>query len=203
VSDRGAEKLDCQKEIFRKIIHLSVLILPFSYLTFFEKKEMIFISAFLLVGFLTADLLRLNFSLAQVRFQRVFSPLLRNAEKKNKITGATWLFAGIFVTFLLFPKEIAVVSVYILIISDSAAAIVGKGVGKIKIAEKTLEGSLAFFFSTVVILIRFYSFSIAILCVAIIVTLTELMPLKINDNFLIPLLSGSLIFFMQTYNFMV
>jgi glycerol-3-phosphate acyltransferase PlsY len=73
---------------------------------------------------------------------------------------------------------------------------VGKGIGKIRIFGKTLEGSLAFFFSSLLIvwlypdLNRFWG-SLA----ALGATLIELLPIRVDDNVSIPLIAACIMFF--------
>ena len=45
-----------------------------------------------------------------------------------------------FVTILIFPKNIAILSLIFMSIGDTAAGLVGRRVGKLKIGEKTVEG---------------------------------------------------------------
>jgi len=103
------------------------------------------------------------------------------------------LFAGISASFFLFSKETAVISVLFLTISDPLAAIVGKWIGKTSIFDKTVEGSAGFFISSVIIIFLFSGVSFTMVTVAFIVTIIEALPLKINDNILIPLTAGYLI----------
>src|SRR4030042_264996 len=76
------------------------------------------------------------------------------------------------------------------------AALVGRGIGRIRIFRKTLEGSLAFLVSSLLIvwvypdLNRFWG-SLAALCA----TLIELLPIQVDDNLTIPLVAGALMFF--------
>ncbi|MBC8190995.1 MAG: hypothetical protein H8E18_01315 [FCB group bacterium] len=62
--------------------------------------------------------------------------------------------------------------------------------------KKSVEGSTAFFVSTTTILILFYPEAIIInILIAGIVTLAEAYPMHLDDNFLIPILSGTLLSF--------
>jgi Dolichol kinase len=87
----------------------------------------------------------------------------------------------------------------ILAFSDPAATLVGKRFGKIKWRtnpEKSVEGSLAMFLVSLIILFSLRSFyglnidPLTVLFVAFSITLTEVLPLKIGDNIIIPLLAG-------------
>jgi dolichol kinase len=110
--------------------------------------------------------------------------------------GATYFIFSTILTILLFPKPIAIASILILIVSDTAAALVGKGIGKVRIFGKTLEGSLAFLVTSLVIVWIYprldrFSGSLAALGAALI----EILPIRLNDNLSIPLVAGAIMFF--------
>jgi len=180
-------------EIVRKAIHLSSSLLPLAYWFLFERDQILHMVIFLSLGFLTAELLRLKSSSVEKLFMRVFGPALRKHEKE-KLTGATYVFVGSVVAIFLFPKQIAVAALLILSISDTLAALVGIPFGKHKFLKKSLEGSLTFFISTTVILSIFFPEAMIInLIIAGAVTLAEAYPMNLDDNFVIPILSGILL----------
>jgi dolichol kinase len=124
--------------------------------------------------------------------------LLRKSEYRG-ITGAGYYLLGSFLAVLLFSPTIAIAGMLFLIFGDFAAALVGTAIGKIRLfAKKSLEGSLACFVICLGVgLLLFWKvkpdWSIGVrlaLSGAIAATLAELLPLKINDNLTIPLLSG-------------
>ncbi|MBT3254725.1 MAG: phosphatidate cytidylyltransferase [Candidatus Marinimicrobia bacterium] len=180
-------------ELIRKAIHLSSSIIPLSYWFLFERHFTLQVVIFLALGFLTADFLRLRSDGIEKLFMRIFGSALRQHEKKN-LTGATYVFTGSVVAIFLFPKEIAVPALLILSISDTLAALIGIPFGKHKFLKKSAEGSTAFFISTAVILAIYFPESIIInIIIAAIVTLAEAYPMNLDDNFLIPILSGTLL----------
>lgn len=180
-------------EVIRKVIHLSSSLLPLAYWFLFEREVILQIVIFLAVGFLLAEFLRLRSSSVEKIFMSVFGSALRRHEKE-KLTGATYVFTGSVLAIFLFPKEIAVAALLILSISDTLAALVGIPFGKHKFFEKSVEGSLTFFISTWVILSIFFpSASILNIIISGIVTLAEANPMNLDDNFLIPILSGVLL----------
>ena len=177
-------------EIIRKLIHFASALIAIIYLFFFVKEKAILIIGFLTCFMITAELLRMNVSSIRNLFSKVFGKLLRMHEYK-KITASTWLFIGAFFTILFFPKEVAVISLLFMSVGDSCAALVGKKWGKIKIFDKTLEGSVAFLSSAIFISllyreIPYYSSFVG----AFFATIAELLPLPLNDNLTIPLITG-------------
>jgi len=134
-------------------------------------------------------------------FNRFVGNLLRSTEQSD-LTGATYLFIGAFITILFFSKEIAVVALIFLMISDALAALVGKLWGKrVFYKDKTIEGSSIFLltaFSTVVILPT-HPLIIGFIgaCTAFII---DVFVMKINDNLMIPVGSG---FIMQIFTYIL
>ena len=111
--------------------------------------------------------------------------------------GSTFFLFSTILTILLFPKPIAVSSLLILILADTAAALVGKGIGRVRIFGKTLEGSMAFFLTALLIVwiyptLNRFSGSVA----ALGATLIELLPIRLNDNLTIPLTAGAIMLFL-------
>jgi dolichol kinase len=126
-------------------------------------------------------------------------PILRGHEidnDKSVFTGGTYITIAFLICVIIFPKQIAITAMFVVIFCDSFAAIAGKSIGKHFIANKTLEGSLAFFVTGVIIIIltpkvtdsitEYYIGFIAIL----LSTIFELIPLKIDDNISTPIFFG-------------
>jgi dolichol kinase len=180
-----------RNEIWRKCIHFSCVLFPLIYLFWFSKEQIVILCGLITGGFILAEMLRLKSDWGRHLFTMVFTPLLREGEKENTITGATWLFMALTVTFLLFSKKIAVAAVLILTIADSLAAIVGRRYGTMRFFAKTWLGSTVFYFCTVVILLALFpDMAFWALVIALPVTLIEALRLPVNDNLLIPLFTG-------------
>ena len=142
------------------------------------------------------DLLRMYFPLARKYFLSVFSSLLRNEEKENRLTGATYLFAGMSLSFYLFDKESAVAAVLLLCFADPAAAVIGRVYGSKRFWEKSLEGSATFLVIALAILFFIMKPGWPYAGIAVVSTVVEFLPVPINDNFTIPIISG---FLLQTF----
>ena len=110
--------------------------------------------------------------------------------------GSTYFLFSTILTILLFPKFIAITSLLILILSDTTAALVGKGIGKIHLFGKTLEGSMAFFFTSLLIVWLYPNLNrLSGTLAALGGTLIELLPIRLNDNLSIPLVTGAIMLF--------
>ena len=180
-------------ELVRKAIHLSSSLIPLAYWFLFDRDLMLKTTVFLASGFLLAEYLRFHQPLGRKFFLLAFGSALRSHEKVQ-LTGATYVFTGAVLTIFLFPKEIAVAALLVLSVSDTVAALIGIPFGRHSFLKKSLEGSVAFFLVTVAILWIFFAGQpVLILLTALLVTLAEAYPPGLDDNFLIPLLTGLLL----------
>lgn len=180
-------------ELVRKAIHLSSSAIPLLYWFVFERDIILKGVIILSMGLLAAEYLRLHIPTGKRLFNLVFGSALRTHEHQN-LTGATYVFTGAVLCVFLFPKEIAVPSLLILSLSDTFAALVGIPFGKHPFLAKSMEGSAAFFIVSILILTLFFPGTIILnLLVAIILTVAEAYPMNLDDNFMIPLLSGLLL----------
>lgn len=148
--------------------------------------------------FLTIDFLRLHINPIKSIFIILFGSLLRKNEFTS-LTGGSYLMLASLVNMLIFEdRGIFMASIAFLAVGDTMAALVGLTHGRTKIftLRKTLEGMIACFLSCALI-----SFTLSILpdinlplkiglIGAGIATLIEIIPLEVNDNVLIPLVSA-------------
>jgi len=151
--DNGTIKY--RDELFRKSIHLTSLSIPIVY--YFITTE----TAALILGIITAlaliiDLGRYLHPDTGKIFYKIFGFLLREHEldhKKKNLNGATYVLISALISVLIFPKVIFISAFSILIISDSAAALVGRKFGRRKFLSKSLEGTLTFFISACIVIL--------------------------------------------------
>lgn len=194
------DSLDIKSEFHRKAIHLFSTVIPVIY--FFTSRE--FIIGLVGIGTLmmiALDVLKAYTVTFEKLYRSVFHYMLREDEKDFKrtlFTGGTYYAIGIFLSLLLFEKEVAVLSILIMIWCDTMAALTGKKFGKRKIyGSKTLEGTAAFIVTGFIIIFvlqqvfpeyNYYKSGF------ITVTAASLFELygwqRINDNLSLPLFSG-------------
>jgi len=92
----------------------------------------------------------------------------------------------------------------ILIISDITAALIGRRFGKHKFIAKSLEGSLAFFVSAIVVIaltpkIEYLPSEYLIgIAAALVGTIAEALPADIDDNLTIPISVGAVLWLLYT-----
>jgi len=175
---------------FRKLFHLfSGSGIALFYLFCIDKKETaLYCLMPLLLFFVVMDLLRLTKPGINDWIFKYFHTLIREEEQRRPC-GSTYYMIGSFLSVLFFNKQIAVVSILFLGLGDPLASLVGSEFGRLKIWGKTLEGSLAFFIASLIAGLFFFSLPVA-LSGAFAATITELLPLKPDDNLYIPLISG-------------
>jgi dolichol kinase len=192
-------EIDIKYEFYRKSIHVVSTIIPIIYI--FTSREFIVllvgIGTFLMV---VVDVLKRYSKPFGNFYNSIFGKILRADESnfdKKLFTGGTYYAFGIFLSLVFFSKEIAIVSILTMIWSDTLAAIYGRNFGKIKLyGKKTLEGSITFFVSGVLIFFILslfldgYFFWKAAFVALFVTTLFELFVSKINDNLAIPLVYG-------------
>ncbi|HVP78785.1 MAG TPA: SEC59/DGK1/VTE5 family protein [Thermodesulfobacteriota bacterium] len=182
-------------EIKRKIVHFSTLIVPVGYALTSEETIVLFLVPFFLT-LLWVDLLRHFHPGMASLFRKYFFGRVLREEEKPALMGATYFIFSTLLTILLFPKSIALASILILIVSDTAAALIGGGVGRVKIFGKTLEGSMAFLITSLLIVwIYPHLGRLAGSLAALGATVIEILPVGINDNLSIPLVAGAIMFF--------
>ena len=113
--------------------------------------------------------------------------------RQGMITGTTALLIANIIVIAFFKKQVAIVSLVYMLFGDTASAIIGTKYGKVKMGDKTLEGSLAFFITVMVIALLFSQWSgirihlIILIFGAIAATITEALPIEINDNLTVAL----------------
>ncbi len=182
-------------EVKRKLVHLATLVIPVGYGFTSDTTVLTFLVPFFLL-YLLVDLVRhYHPGLASLFQKHFFGRVLREREKPTLMGSTYFLFASI-MTILLFPKPIAIVSLLILILSDTAAALVGRGFGRTPIFNKTLEGSLAFLMTSFLIVWIYPGLDrLAGSIAAVGTTLVEVLPLPLDDNFTIPLVAGIILSF--------
>ncbi len=182
-------------EIRRKIVHLATLVIPVGYALTSQETVLLFVIP-LFLCLLAVDVLRHFHPGMAALFKKYFFGRVLREEEKPTLMGSTYFLFSTILAVLLFPKPVAVVSLLILILSDTAAALVGKGIGRVRIFGKTLEGSAAFFVTSLLIvwlypgLDRFWG-----TLAALAGTLIELLPVRVNDNLSIPLVTGAVMLF--------
>ncbi len=184
------------KHLGRKIYHLfgGTGLLALYYVLGRERALLLYGALFCLV--LTLDIIRLKIpSINRFIYSRFGSFIRKN--EANKLTGTAPYVLGIGLSLFLYSPEVATAAVCFLAFGDVAATAVGERYGKIKIRDKSLEGTAAFILAALtagflLTLIGIAPLPWVIVLGALVAAGTELIPLPINDNLVIPLVSGAI-----------
>jgi len=186
--------ISIKQELWRKLNHLLIAILPIFYY-FFSKTVLLYIIIPVCSLIILVDYYRHKSEKIAKIFNLIFGKVLRDHERDG-LCGATYFSIAAIIIFSFFPKVIAINAFLILAISDSLAAILGKKIRSQPFFEKSLAGSLAFGVSAFLITIIngvilnqkiLYFLFCAIATFA--TTIIEARPslLRTDDNLTIPL----------------
>ena len=190
------------KHFGRKLYHLfGGLGLLSIYYLLGRQNALVCYGALVLVV-LAIDITRLRSPAFNQFIQTRFSSFIRKNEV-NKLTGTAPYVLGIGLTLLLYRTDIATAAICFLAFGDVSATAVGERYGRTKISgEKSLEGTLAFVAAAVTVglllpLTGTHLMHGIMLAGAIAAAGIELVPLPVNDNLVIPLVSGGVMEFIS------
>lgn len=188
-----------KKEIYRKAIHLSSLWIP-ALIYFVHPGISILLFSILFVGDAVLEYGNYRkWRWARKTFGNLFFKTLRNKETKKlyfQVSGSLYVLLAAIACTLLFSKPIALVSMTVMLISDTMAALVGKACGTRKIYHnKSMEGTIAFFLSALFINMIYnpiLTFTYASVIACVVATAAEVYEdkIEIDDNLSIPLFVG-------------
>lgn len=193
-----------KREFYRKLIHLSSLWIP-ALIFFAPQMTAVAIFCILFLGDLLLEYANYRkWRWARKTFGVIFFRMLRQKEtKRNRFqpSGSLYVLLAAILCSLLFAKPIAMISLTIMLISDTLAALVGKAMGTRKIYKnKSLEGTDAFFISSLFITMLYtplYTFNYVSVLACMAAVFAEVFEdkIKIDDNISIPLFVGMVLTF--------
>lgn len=141
------------------------------------------------------DFLRLHVNGIKEAFILFFGSFLRRHEIR-RLSGASYLLLGCFITSLLYSKPIVVAACTYIIVGDTFAAIFGQNIKSPRIFQnKTVLGSLSFLLASLLgayllhILTGALPFSHLVIG-AVAASVFESLPLPLDDNFSVPIITG-------------
>jgi len=184
-------------ELSRKAIHVVTnALIPLAYLILdiprFWMALILGVSSIIVVSI---DILRMQQGSISRLFTKLFGRMLRVHEQDGKLTGASYVLIGSFAAVVLFPKEITILALLFTAVGDTVAGLYGRMFGKLKIWNKTIEGSLAGLIACIVIAVFFTNILNLVkyggACAAMLI---ELLPINIDDNLRIPIFSGTIMY---------
>ncbi|UCE27946.1 MAG: hypothetical protein JSW52_04110 [Candidatus Coatesbacteria bacterium] len=177
--------------IARKIWHLLGIIIPVVYWPgWLARETILWIVGVALILLVIVEILRFTLRTVQRAFTFVFGLLLRDEEIKGP-HGSLYFLSGVFVCVLLFPKELACTALVYLAVGDTAAEVIGRKFGRVKLlGPKTLEGTASCFVLSAAVGLFLLPWPLALVGAAA-GTLFELFGTGNIDNATIPVGAGA------------
>ena len=185
------------QEIGRKVTHMCALAIPGGYyLLQLDKAQMLTIMVPIAVAMIVIDIARLReWIFWRSVVHPVFGRMIRDHEANGDFTGATYILLSVCFTIALYDKPVAIAALTFIIVGDTLAAIIGRKFGRHRFGHKSFEGSFACLAGTVAVAVIVWlvmpSFPLTVgLAGALVATIVEAMPLGVDDNVSVPLVSG-------------
>jgi dolichol kinase len=185
-------------EARRKTIHLASIILPLDLLFGtlpwpHSRSQWRWLLLVLALGALTIDVVRVNDKRVRHFFGTVLRGMLREHEQWN-LLGSTYLLLAALLAVEIFPRPIAAAALGFTVLGDALAAMVGKGWGRARFFGKSLEGGMACIvgclaWAALVAGTGHLPWNVAI-AGALVASLVEFLPIPLDDNLGMTLISG-------------
>ncbi|WP_412068096.1 diacylglycerol/polyprenol kinase family protein [Rubrivirga sp. IMCC43871] len=198
-----APAIPYRAELQRKAIHLGALVLPAAMLLLPTPPARAALT--LLAAFAVAlDVARQRVpAVHHLVVDRGFGWMMRPEELTGVggpivLNGAVWMCLSAAACVWLFPPGIGAAALAMLMVGDGAAAVFGRRFGRTKWprSPKSVEGSVAYgvaAFAMGLVVVTWPGAGLSLLACAVgagVGAAVEALPIPVNDNFRVPLLSG-------------
>lgn len=188
-------------QLGRRLFHLgNGVTIATAYALFFTHEQLVHTFGAVACLVYIADRVRIAYPEVVERYMPVVNRLFVRAEEQVRESAMTPFAIAVLLTILSVPKLAALVAINTLAIADPLAAVVGIRFGRRRIAaNRSLEGSLAFFAASVAIaalVLRWGTASSPLTIgataatIGAVAAIFELLPLRIDDNLTIPIVVG-------------
>jgi dolichol kinase len=177
-----------KQELQRKSIHLGMIIIPV-WVYIVPPKWALLGLIIATSATVVTDLLRLSDHRLRRFFLRLFRSLIRSHEEEH-LLGSTYFMIAALLSVLAFDDTIAITALTFLILGDTVAAIVGKKYGRPMYWGKSPQGSLACFVCCLIIGAALLDNQWVIFAGALAATVAEALPVPMDDNMRVPIVSG-------------
>ncbi len=179
----------------RKLFHLLGGLGLLSLYFFLGRNEALISYGALAVLVFVIEVLRLEVPAWNDFFYRRFGSFIRNNEQR-KMTGTVPYILGVGLSLYAYATPVASTAVCFLAFGDVAATAIGERFGKTKIGGKSLEGTAAFIVAAVAAGFILSATGMGVAPATMVVGAlcaagVELVPIAVNDNLAIPVLSGA------------
>jgi len=170
---------------------------------FYSQTATVMLIGSVALFFIVLDMIRFLTSLGKKLFTEKIKFVIKNNELQKFSSMTMFLIAACIIT-LVFEKHIAIASLTFLIFGDIFSKIFGLGFGKHTIiADKTVEGSLAYLGGVLICGFILYTSlgipPVLLLTGGIAAAVGEVLPLGLDDNFTVGLISGAVMTSVQIF----
>ena len=201
-----AEPIPYRAEVIRKLLHLVALVVPFG-MALAGRRLSVIVLVPLAVLAVAADVLRVRASWFARFVGRFFGWMMRAEEQPPVggpvvLNGATWVLVSAALLVIIFPLRIAVAAFVMFILSDAAAALVGRRYGRHLWGggPRTVEGSFAFVVTGLAVMALYPGMVLWIAAVSVVAAAgAEVLRGPFNDNLRVPIVAAAIIFVLERY----
>jgi dolichol kinase len=192
-----SQAFSLKRELQRKSIHLAMIVIP-AWIFFTPRNWGLLGLIIATSATVVTDLLRLTDHRLRNFFLRLFRSLIRSHEREH-LLGSTYFMIAALLSVLAFDKLIAISALTFLIVGDTVAAVVGKRFGTPRFWGKSYQGSLACLVSCLVIGASLLDNVWVILAGSMAAALAEALPVPMDDNMRVPIVSGLIMQLVASY----
>lgn len=191
------------KHLGRKIFHLLGGVGLLSLYFIFNRSTALAVYGVLIAIVLVAEIVRLKLPALNSYIYTHLGGVIRPSEAQ-KMSGTVPYILGVGLSLYAYSTPVAAAAICFLAFGDVAATTVGERFGKTKIGGKSLEGTAAFIIASLLVgfLLPVAGLKLAswvMVLGALAAACIELLPLSLNDNLMIPIVSGAVMELARTW----
>ena len=194
-----------KKEIGRQLMHILIGLVTV-FLIYFNILSSLALLLIIIIGIIASFLSKRIW----LPFFSFFLDRLEREDVKKTFPGRgmIFFFIGVLLVIQLFDRNIALASIMILALGDSVSHLFGGRFGKLsnifngkskKLFEGTLAGTVAGFFGAIFFVSIPEAFIASFLAMAAEVVQIDFNNNTLDDNLVVPLIAGTVIFLMKVY----
>lgn len=193
----GIAKFEWNRQLFHVFLGLAIVVLLIY--GFIDKKVILFI---ILLGLI------LSYLSKKIKIPIIYD-LLHKYERKEDLErfpgkGIIFYFMGVYISLLLFEKDIAMASIMVLALGDSVSHLYGLHYGKIshplsqkKFLEGTIAGFIAGFIGALVFLPWYESFFASLIAMIVEAIEIKISRQQVDDNLIVPFVAGGVVWLVR------
>lgn len=199
-----SRETNSKAEVPRKVLHILVALAPLMAIEVGRQTTAAVIVP-LAVAAVLADLVRSRSASFEARIQSLFGFMMRPSESISGsvvINGATWVLVSFAVLVLVFPFRLGAQALFIFMLADAVAALVGRRIGKHPWPQshRTIEGTVAFIVVGIAAGVLFPGVGLRPVIAAVLVGAAAEIPRRpLNDNVRVPVVIAVVLLAAQNY----